>query len=115
MTPLTIDDVMTRLPEAFVPEKAGDLEASVQFYFTGERQSEWWAMIEGGACRTGRGEQPAPNVTLTVDGEDYLDLIRGELNPMSAFMQGKLKVSGDVTLALKLTTLFERPVDSGSK
>jgi putative sterol carrier protein len=107
MAPLTIDELMTRLPQAFVPEKAGDLEATVQFYFTGERASDWWVVIRDGTCLTGRGEKPAPNVTIKVDGQDYIDLVNGDLNPLSAFMQGKLIVSGDVTLAMRLRSLFE--------
>lgn len=44
--------------------------------------------------------------TIKVDNDDLRDLINGDLNPMSAFMFGKLKISGDMTVAMKLQSLF---------
>jgi len=32
--------------------------------------------------------------------------VNGELNPMMAFMQGKIKVKGEMALALKLQSIF---------
>ncbi len=44
--------------------------------------------------------------TITVDMDDLNDLIIGETSAMSAFMFGKLKISGDMTVAMKLKDLF---------
>jgi putative sterol carrier protein len=49
---------------------------------------------------------PNPNMTMTAAASDYIDLINGVLNPMQAFMQGKIKIQGDMSLAMKLQTLF---------
>ena len=38
--------------------------------------------------------------------EDFLKLAEGKLNPTSAFMSGKLKIKGDMSLALKLQSLI---------
>ena len=38
---------------------------------------------------------------------DYLDMINGKLNGQMAFMTGKLKIAGDMGLALKLQNLFK--------
>ncbi|PWT76980.1 MAG: sterol-binding protein, partial [Chloroflexi bacterium] len=35
----------------------------------------------------------SPNATITVDSDDWLKILRGELNAPTAFMGGKLKVS----------------------
>ena len=35
-------------------------------------------------------------MTITSSAEDYLALVNGDLNPMIAFMQGKIKVKGDM-------------------
>ncbi|HOH43646.1 MAG TPA: SCP2 sterol-binding domain-containing protein [Candidatus Hydrogenedentes bacterium] len=37
---------------------------------------------------------------------DFLDLVSGKLNGQTAFLTGKLKVKGDMTLALKLQSVF---------
>ena len=38
--------------------------------------------------------------------EDFSDMLAGDLNPMGAFMSGKMKVKGDPSIALKLQSLF---------
>ena len=37
---------------------------------------------------------------------DYVDMVNGKLNPQMAFMGGKLKIKGDMSLALKMQQLF---------
>jgi putative sterol carrier protein len=59
------------------------------------------------------GKHTAPNVTITMKEGDYLDMINGKLNGQMAFMTGKLKLAGDMGLALKLQSLFQsRGADS---
>src|SRR5215470_9862460 len=53
------------------------------------------------------GKHAAPNITLTMKESDYLDMINGKLNGQMAFMTGKLKIAGDMGLALKLASLFK--------
>lgn len=45
--------------------------------------------------------------TIKVSMDDLLAMMKGELNPMAAFMGGKLKVSGDMSVAMKLQSLFK--------
>ena len=59
------------------------------------------------------GTHASPNITITMKEKDYLDMVNGKLNGQTAFMTGKLKIAGDMGLALKLPNLF-KPVDTGS-
>ena len=59
------------------------------------------------------GTHASPNITLTMKESDYLDMVNGKLNGQMAFMSGKLKIAGDMGLALRLQTLFPpREADS---
>ena len=44
--------------------------------------------------------------TIELDVATLGELMSGELNPMNAFMTGKIKVSGDMGVALKLQKVF---------
>ena len=44
-------------------------------------------------------------MTMTMTAQDYVDMITGKLNGQMAFMSGKLKIAGDMGLAMKLPKL----------
>lgn len=105
--PLTIKDLMSKMPGAFLPDKAPGLDAVIQFKFTGEEPGEWYAAIKDGKVQVEKGEHASPNMTLKADSSDYVKIFTGELDGMQAFMQGKLKLAGDLNLAMKLTQMFK--------
>ena len=45
---------------------------------------------------------PKADMTLTVKDDDMVALAMGQLNPQSAFMQGKIKIKGNMGVAMKL-------------
>jgi putative sterol carrier protein len=98
---------MERMPGALIPEKAQDVDAVIQFKFTGEEAGEWNATIKDGKVDVERGTHPSPRMTLTADSSDYVKIFTGELDGMQAFMQGKIKLAGDLNLAMKLMQMFK--------
>ena len=50
---------------------------------------------------------PSPNLTLTMSGQDWLDMSAGKLSGQMAFMSGKLKLKGDMGLAMKSGAMFQ--------
>jgi len=105
--PLTVEKLMSKMPEAFIPEKAVGLNAVIQFNFTGAEPGSWNAVIKDGAVKVEQGAHPSPTMTLTADSADYVKIFTGELDPMQAFMQGKLKLQGDLNLAMKMSQFFK--------
>ena len=105
--PLTVAELMEKMPGAFIPEKAQGVDATIQFNFTGAEPGEWNATIKDGKVDVGRGTHPSPKMTLTSDSSDYVKIFTGELDGMQAFMQGKIKLAGDLNLAMKLMQMFK--------
>ena len=60
-------------------------------------------VIDGGTIS--REDGPA-DVTLTLSQEDLGSILSGDLNPQMAFMTGRLKVAGDMSLAMQLASVL---------
>lgn len=52
-------------------------------------------------------EKKEADCTVSASSEDFHQLLTGELNPMAAVMAGKVKISGDMSVAMKLSSIFE--------
>ncbi|MFT6023783.1 MAG: putative sterol carrier protein [Ascidiaceihabitans sp.] len=64
---------------------------------------------EGGVIIDGTGARASDedaDVTLTADVETFQGILSGDTNPTSAFMTGKLKVDGDMGMAMKLASVL---------
>jgi putative sterol carrier protein len=60
-------------------------------------------LIDGQKVSTEDG--PA-DCTITISKDDFEALTSGDLNPTMAYMQGKLKVAGDMTIAMQLSQVL---------
>src|ERR1700686_2866557 len=85
------------------PEKSAGLNATYQFDLSGE---SWTLKIANGAPELTRGPAQSPNTTLISTTDDWMSIATGKLTPVTAFMQQKLKVKGDMGLAMKLQGLL---------
>ena len=86
--------------------KAAGVEGSIQFNLTGDNGGKWALQFAGNTCQVVEGGIDSPNATLTMSDEDFVGMVNGNVNAMAAFMQGRIKLEGDMGMALKLQSLF---------
>ena len=107
MSEYTVKELVFNHEKAFRPEKAAGVEAVIQYKFTGEQAGDYIITITDGKCAVEEGQTENPTMTLTADGEYFGDVLLGKEDGMKGFMQGKLKLAGDLNLAMKLTSFFK--------
>jgi putative sterol carrier protein len=101
-------EIFSQMPDAFLAEKAGGLRATIQFDLSGEGGGDWAVAIADGTCTIVEGQAENPELTIGMAANDFVQMIDGDLQPMVAFMQGKIRLQGDTSLALKFQELFAR-------
>ncbi len=103
---------LTRPPEPAVPEAFAALAAklngknpglnAVLAFDLGEGRL-YRFVFEDGACRAAAGAgSGVATATVTMQHDDAMRLMRGELNPMVAYMTGKIKIAGDIRALMAL-------------
>ena len=107
MSDITVDQMVLNHPKVFQPDMAEGVDADIQYILTGENGGDWIIKIHNGACTVERGKAENPKVTITSDANDFRDVLLGKANGMQYFMMGKLKLAGDLNLAMKLTSIFK--------
>jgi putative sterol carrier protein len=75
------------------------------YLFDIDGAGKWVVAVEDGKVNVTEGEGEA-DTTLIASEENFLSIARGELNPTTAYMTGKLKIKGDMGAAMKLQKLF---------
>lgn len=108
MSEINVREFMTSIPDYFNAEKAKGVSAVVQCMLTGEQASDWVIKIKDQTCTVEEGKTTNPDLTIKAEAENGVNLLTGKMDPMKAFMLGKVKVFGDLALGMKLVNYFDR-------
>ncbi|MBE2221776.1 MAG: SCP2 sterol-binding domain-containing protein [Anaerolineae bacterium] len=103
---MSVTEIFSSMASNFNAEKAGDLNASVVFDLSGDGGGSWTVTVADGKCDVQEGASDSPTATIKMAASDYEAMTSGNLNPMMAFMSGKIKVDGDLNTVMKFQTLF---------
>jgi putative sterol carrier protein len=96
---ITIRDVFEAIPTRFNGDEAGDWKATIQFDF---EESSWVVDVGDGGCNVTCGTAEHATATVKTSEDTWIGMILGTVNPMQAFMSGKLTVGGNLSDVMKL-------------
>lgn len=96
--PATLEGLFLSLPRRFRPEKAEGFAARMHFRFKGASRPEWTVVVGDGRCEVAEGLSGDPDGVVTTTEETYVGMEMGKVNPQSAFLLGKVKVSNVLLL-----------------
>ncbi|NKQ37787.1 MAG: SCP2 sterol-binding domain-containing protein [Chloroflexi bacterium] len=99
-------EIFASMPDKLDASKAGDINMAVVFSLSGDNGGDWTVKVADGKASVDDGAAEGANATVKMDAGDYADMMSGKLNPMMAFMSGKVKVDGDLNSVMKLQSLF---------
>lgn len=102
-----VEKVFTKI-EAFLSSELVDKTKAVySFTLTGNDAGKWYLDLKNGSGACGRGDPPSTaDATFAMSSENFFKMFTGSLKPTTAFMSGKIKISGDMSKAMKLETLM---------
>ncbi|MBV9692016.1 MAG: SCP2 sterol-binding domain-containing protein [Ktedonobacteraceae bacterium] len=107
---MTIAELFEMLPARLNHEAAAGMNKTLQWNITGDEPGVWAFQIVNSVGQLIPGGVEKPDVTFTTSGKDWIAIAEGRLDGMKAFLTGKLKMTGDMMLAMKVSQLF--PVES---
>ncbi len=103
----TVKETFDLMAGRFRADKAAGTSAVIQYDVSGDGGGTWHAVIKDGTCTVNAGAATGPNLTLQISTQDWLDMLSGKQSGQMLFMSGKLKVKGNMGLAMKLGSMFQ--------
>ena len=102
----TVKETFDAMAGRFKADRAAGTSAVIQYDISGDGGGTWNAVIKDGACTVSEGPGTNPSLTLSMSAQDWLDMTSGKQSGQMLFMSGKLKLKGDMGLAMKLGSMF---------
>jgi len=106
MNASTLKEFFQQLPGKLDVDAAEDVDAVYQFELSGVQGGRYVVMVRQGLCQVTEGTHDDPHVTLAMAGEDCIKVLNGQLSGPAAALSGRIKISGDIGLAMQLKSLF---------
>lgn len=102
----TVENLVAKMNEN--PEHLGNLNSVFQFRLSGDEGGVYQLKVENQTVEVVNEEKYEPSISLELSDKNFIKLAKSSLNPTMAYMSGKLKVKGDLTLALKLNSIIQK-------
>ena len=100
---MTAQEFFASLPERADASKIAGMQNT--FVFDVQDVGQWTVSVEDGTVSVTKGVGE-DDCTISASEETLVKIAKGDANPTTAYMTGKLKIQGDMGAALKLQKLF---------
>ena len=107
--PATRDEAIDWLRKHFHADAARGVRAVFQLDLAGNDGGGIQLRIDDGQLEVLAEPAPTPHVRLRLAADDYYGVLAGRENADLLYMDGRLEIDGDLSLAMKLRTLFRAP------
>jgi hypothetical protein len=117
-----LDGIFWSMPKQLDTAQAVGVTTAIRWDITGRTDGEvdtYLLELDNGRAHTSKAGEPAggraggPNLTITMDGVEFLRLVSGNLDPMQAYFKGRIQLTGDIMVAAKMAQLFRMPGAGG--
>lgn len=103
---MSVADIFSNMPGRFQADKAAGTNMGILFDLSGENGGQWFVNIADGRLDVTQGAPAAaPSATVKMTADDFAAMSSGSMNPMMAFMTGKIKVDGDLNSVMKFQSM----------
>jgi predicted lipid carrier protein YhbT len=104
--PESIADALDWFRKRFRADASRDLEVCFEMVLSGDRGGVLSLRVDRGLLRAESVAAASPDVVYRLSDDDLFGVLAGERNPDLLFMEKRIEIEGDLSLALKLRSLF---------
>lgn len=103
----TLEEIFAEMPNRLNAEQAQGVDMTIQFNLSGDEGGDYVLHVADGEANVVEESMDDATATIKMDATDYKQMVTGQLDPMTAFMTGKVKVEGDLGAVMKMQSLFD--------
>jgi putative sterol carrier protein len=104
--PTNVKPLFDAMPYSLNKEAAKAANTVYQFNLSGEGGGQFTVIIRDGQCTVTEGVSNSPDVTVSAAAADYVDIATGAYPFGLAYINGRLKVDGDLRLVVRMSSYF---------
>lgn len=102
----TVTDIFEAMASQVDSDRLDGIDVVIGWALSGDEATEKTMSIADGSLSVDDGLNDDANATISMDSDDFKAMMSGELNPMMAFMGGKVKIDGDMSAVMKIQGLM---------
>ena len=107
---MTMEEIWAEIDRQLItaPEHIAGVEATYTFDISGDESTKYGLILKDGKSEVVEGGIEGADCAISLNEKNFRKLLQGNLNSTTAFMTGKLKVKGNIGLALKLEGILKQ-------